>query len=185
MFSVLFYIAPARNLDGILTNGIQPRANIGECDTAFDISNHGVQVWRTLPEPVYNRPINSYAPLYINPRNPMLYEVQNRHADLVILGISSAILDSHIHLFADGNAACRDTCFSTDSAVLSPSLPALQARYWNDIPEGKRRRMAEVLVHPVIEPSFVTEIHCKNHTQAVRLSRLFGLKTVADSPFFF
>ena len=115
----------------------------------------------------------------------MLYEVQSRHADLVILGISSTILDSHMHLFTDGNAACRDTCFSEDPSVLFSSLPALQARYWNDVPEGKRRRMAEVLIHPVVEPGFVSEIHCINTTQAARLSRIFGLRTVADSPFFF
>lgn len=186
MFEELFYITQIGNLDSIIQRGILSRGCINQAGgSAHDISDRSVQEWRRLPEPVFKRPINSYAPLYINPKNPMLRVVQNRHTDLVILGVSPDVLSVHQHLFTDGNAACHNTRFSTAPDILAESLPALKARYWNDYPEGRRRRMAEVLVFPAIEARFLTRAFCQCPNLAESITEKHGLKTVANSGFFF
>ncbi|MNG39818.1 hypothetical protein D3C84_1280980 [compost metagenome] len=46
------------------------------------------------------------------------------------------------------------------------SLPALNAQYWHSVPDGKRRRCAEVLVAPSIAPGFIEVAICSNATSA-------------------
>ena len=126
-----------------------------------DISDPDVQRWRENIEPHYHRRIHNYVPLYINPLNPMLYVRKNIQADLCLMEISLSVLSKNQYLITDGNAASHDTKFynSVNNLELLP-WDVLHADYWNDFPDGKRKRCAEVLVYPAISPKFVIGIHC-------------------------
>ena len=49
---------------------------------------------RASCETVFNLPIHHFAPLYFNPRNPMLYKRRDIQEDLVILGVDRELLFS-------------------------------------------------------------------------------------------
>jgi len=166
-----YYLAHYRHIRSILQHGILSFDEANErglCSN--DISDPEVQWLRERRrEPVYKRRLHDYAPLYLNPRNPMLYRRRKIQEQLVILTISRDVCLRHEHLFTDGNAASGETLFSTDASVVRESKPVLQASYWNDYVDGKRRRCAEVLVYPQIEPEFIVGAVCENERMKQQL----------------
>ena len=127
----------------------------------IDISDPSVQHWREKIEPIYHCSIHAYAPLYINPRNPMLYKLKNLQNQIVMVEICPSVLESNRYLFTDGNAASKETEFynSIDDLRYLP-WDVLRSGKWNDIQDGKRKMCAEVLVYPKIPSSFIINIHC-------------------------
>jgi len=150
-----------------------------------DISDPDVQRLRNRQEPVHKRFLHDYASLYFNPKNPMLYKRREMQDQLVILCISLDVLTAHGHVFADGNAAHHDTMFSADASVVAPSKAALTAPYWTDVEEGKRRRCAEVLVYPRVEPQFIVRGLCKNPMTVGALRATCALPLAVDKDIFF
>jgi hypothetical protein len=90
--------------------------------------------------------------------------------DLLILEIATDVLEHHPHVFTDGNSACLQTVFSTNPDIVIPSLPALSAPYWNNCEDGKRRRCAEVLIHPEVEPEFILRVLTRDSVRASTLA---------------
>ncbi|WP_314018265.1 DUF4433 domain-containing protein [Stutzerimonas degradans] len=165
----LYYMMPLENFQTVRKHGLVSRTTAVEQGLhARDYSDQEVQSRRaSRREPVFNRCLHDYVPLYLNPRNPMLFRLREQAADLVVLGLTVRLLDYHTqHCFTDGNAASDMTLFSKDPAVVIPSLSALQADYWGDVPDGKRRRCAEVLVAPRIGPGFIEVAICSNASTA-------------------
>lgn len=163
LWTYFYHLTHNRNLPSIFQHGILSWTTAHQRGlTAVDIANQDVQRWRTRPEPVYRRSIHDYAPLYINPKNAMLFVRQNIQHELVILKVTPAVLQRHQHVYSDGNAACLNTQFSADPHVVAASDTALRAVRWSDVPDGKRRRCAEVLVHPTVEPRFIVGAICSN-----------------------
>lgn len=68
-------------------------------------------------------------------------------------------------MFTDGNAASRDTRFFDKASDLD-KLPwdVLNAEYWNDFDDGKRKKCAEVLIYPSIDKKYIKAVHCSNFT---------------------
>lgn len=187
LWKAFYHMTHYNNLAGILNHGILSWSKAhGQGYTQADISDHSVQRWRNRLEPVYNRSIHDYAPLYINPKNPMLYVRRNLQHELVILKISAGILNKHQHVFTDGNAASRGTKFSADNnKVTADSNAALRATRWTDIPDGKRRRCAEVLVYPAVEPQFIINAICSNEHLRNMIKSKHNIPVVIDRHLFF
>jgi len=163
----LYYITSACNVRSIVKLGILSRAGVERLGLqCHDISDQEVQRWRERVEPISGRSLHEYANLYLNPRNPMLSARRSLRDQLVILEVSANVLDHHEHLFTDGNAASKDTVFSRERKVVESSEEALRAVFWDDCEDGKRRRCAEVLVYPRVEPSFLVGALCAS-TQLV------------------
>lgn len=183
----LYYMTHHENLASILERGILCHSRVvRDCVQRVDISDPGVQQWRERCEPVFGRPIHDYVPLYFNPRNPMLSRRRQLQNALVILVISNRALDCKDSvLFADGNAACKATRFSASACILSGSAPVLQADNWHDIPDGKRRRCAEALVHQHLRPQLITSVVCSNAALAGLLHARLGVQAVVDASLFF
>ncbi|WP_415035156.1 DUF4433 domain-containing protein [Azonexus sp.] len=186
-FPFFYHITHKNNVEGIMHHGILSHSTVRDrCDIdAIDISDPEVQRHRSLLETEYYRPIHDYAPLYINPRNPMLYRQRELQRHIVILKISSGILSDNQHVFCDGNAASRDTKFSVTPEIIYSALDALNAGYWNNVPDGKRRRCAEVLIYPHVSPVHIVAAICNNVALANEMAEVTKIKTEVKPSVFF
>jgi hypothetical protein len=187
LFQKLYYMAHYENLGSILERGILSHALVAQAGLVHvDISQPGAQQWRARPEPVSGYAIPAYVPLYFNPRNPMLYVRRHQQHELVLLCVSAnAVKTAGQALFTDGNAACRDTRFSTGFDVVKLSEPVLEAAYWSNFPDGRRQRCAEALVLDRVAPHFIDGVVCNNLRLARHLKQQHGLAVGVDGSLFF
>lgn len=169
----LWHMTDVENIDSIAKNGFFNH------DDAFrlkpdrvDISNPGVQKIRERREPCYGRKIHSYVPMYINPRNPMLYFHLEKQSNICLIQVSLSAISKHEYLITDGNAASRDTRFFNSTECLD-SLPwdVLDAEYWSDFQDGKRKRCAEVLIYPRVAAKHIIAIHCHSIETMNKISK--------------
>lgn len=186
-FTFFYHMTHKDNLAGILQHGILSHADVLVRDDvlAVDISDAGAQRWRDREESANHRAIHDYAPLYINPKNPMLYVRRNLQHEIVILKISPKVLQDSQHVYSDGNAASRDTKFSSNSNIVSDSIEALNAAYWADCVDGKRRRCAELLVYPRVQPMHIISAICNNNALAKEIAMKTELQIEVDPSMFF
>lgn len=160
--SRLWHITHKNNIASILEHGIlnhydARRANLN----LVDISAPEVQRHRENTDSVYHRKIHEYVPLFINYRNPFLYVHKELQEHLCLLEVSLAVLSEVQYVLTDGNAAARATKYyhSLDELKHLP-WDVLNAAYWTDFPDGKRKIGAEVLVYPNVLSKFIMNIHC-------------------------
>ena len=186
-FPFFYHMTHKSNLAGILQHGILSHSDVLTRDDvlATDISDPGAQRWRDREEPANHRAIHDYAPLYINPKNPMLFVRRNLQREIVILKISPRVLHDGQHVFSDGNAASRQTMFSSDSNVVFDSLTALNAEYWANCTDGKRRRCAELLVYPKVQPVHILSAICNNNALAREIAMVTNLHIEVIPSMFF
>ncbi len=186
LWAAFYHLTHHRNLPGIFNHGILSWTKAhAKGLTETDISDPSVQRWRARCEPVYRRSIHDYAPLFINPKNAMLYVRRHLQHELVILKVSSDVLHQHEYVFSDGNAACHNTQFSTDRQIVAPSDTALRAVCWSEVPDGKRRRSAEVLVFPTVEARFIVTVICSNQNLANVICGTCPVPIVTDTAAFY
>lgn len=171
-FPFFYHMTHKDNLAGILQHGILSHSDVLTRDDilATDISEAGVQKRRDKQEPVYHRMLHDYAPLYINPKNPMLSARRSLQHEIVLLKISPNVLQDSQHVFTDGNAACHETLFSSKSNVFETSIDVLNAKTWFDHIDGKRRRCAELLVYPKVQPVHILSAICSNNALAEEIA---------------
>lgn len=183
--SSLWHMTHISNLHSIIETGILNHSDAHQHTFAKDISNRSVNDRRERIEPLFRRRIHDYAPLYINVRNPMLYVKKDIREDLCLLEISLSVLDQHPYIYTDGNAAANATRFfnQVDDVEKLP-WDVLNANYWNDKPDGKRKRCAEVLIYNKIESKFIKKIHCHSAIAANHLARSNINVTVSKQLFF-
>lgn len=186
-FEFFYHLTHKDNLAGILQHGILSHADVLTRDDvlAVDISDAGAQKWRDRAEPVNHRAIHDYAPLYINPKNPMLFVRRDIQHEIVILKISPKVMQDGQHVFSDGNAACRETKFSADPNIVEESIDALNSTYWSNCIDGKRRRCAELLVYPKVQPIHVLSAICSNKTLAKEIALETRIRIEVDPSMFF
>ena len=176
-----------KNLAGILLHGILSHADVLVRDDilATDISEAGVQIRRNRQEPANHRMIHDYAPLYINPKNPMLSARRSIQHEIVLLKISAEVLQDGQHVFSDGNAASHGTRFSSNSNIVGDSIGVLNAKTWFDYDDGKRRRCAELLVYPKVQPIHILSAICSNNTLAEEIAMGTNLQIEVNPSMFF
>ena len=112
-------------------------------------------------------------------------EIQSK---LAILCINKSALLFDGAVFTDGNAASRDTEFFGDCRHLDQlDWACIRAPYWNDFPDGKRKRCAEVLVPDRLGPEQFNGVIVSNAAaeKAVHEVLPSGLPVHNDSTWFF
>lgn len=184
--SCLWHISHRENIKSILERGILNHDDAHRLHVnRVDISDPDAQKLRRRIENHYGRKIHEYAPLYINPRNPMLYVRRHLQNELCLVEISLSALSEGEYLISDGNAASRDTELydSIDSLNCLP-WDVLNAWYWSHLPDGRRRRCAEILIHPKVEPKYLEAIHCYSEDTLSRLANC-GRKAKLSKIYFF
>lgn len=184
--SSVWHMTHKENIQGILNQGILSNYLAHETENPpVDISDHGAQRWREAKDPIYKRRIHEYAPTYFNVRNPMLYVRRNIQNDLCLIEISLTSLLNSDFIFTDGNAASRNTAFfnSANDLELLP-WEVLRAPYWSDFTDGKRKKCAELLIYPPIQPKHIVKIHC-NSTETLRYIQKLGYSAKISHELFF
>ena len=175
----LYYITHKQNIESILENGILNFYEAKKLNTNhIDISHPEVQNKREKVEEHYSRKIHEYTPLYFNPKNPMSRLRWNDYKNVFcFLQVSVSALADGEFLISDGNAASPVTKFykSLDQLDLLP-WDVINAKYWNDLDDGSRKRCAEVLIYPKIKPEHIKSIICFSIDTKNYLDK-FGIKT--------
>jgi hypothetical protein len=160
----LYHMTHKSNLQNILQNGLlsHNQARNGRL-TQVDIADNQVNDRRSRNEPIYQKSIHDYVPLYFNPKNPMLYRRGNIQNDIIILAIDRNLLYQTNTVFTNGNAAAGATSFySNPDDLTNLNWACINAEYWNDIVDGKRIKCSEVLVYPSIPTTAIKKIFCNN-----------------------
>lgn len=160
------HITHLLNLKTILSNGLLSHNNPYK---KVDISNIEVNDRRNKFEPIYNRNLHDYVPLYFNPRNAMLFRNQKEHGVLIIvLGFKIDLLLYENIVFTNGNAAKEITKYSNN-------INYLATLDWNSIRsdrwcfdgyvdyEIKSKMMTEVLVYEKVDINTLEVIYCQHH----------------------
>ncbi len=154
----IYHITHYNNVKNIIKHDL--RAHTNEY-VEENIDNEGVNSLREKREPRNNKKIHEYVPFYFNPRNPMLYANKEIQEDIVILAFDRRLILRDRTLFTDGNAASNDTYFFDDIDDLGMlNWEAINAFSWNDYEDGKRTRMAEVLVYNKVKSGLIKKIYC-------------------------
>ena len=182
-----YHITHLSNLDSILAYGIYSHDQAHrKSGFKTDISNQDVQ-WRRhhKMDPIFNRKIDEYACLYVNPRNAMLYVIKNNADKLCILMINPNVINSRDHIYTDGNAASIDTSFGVTPDIISPIEHILKSQYWSDYSDGKRASCAEVLCYPSISSKFIDGIIVKHLDLAKQISNRTKLNIYVDPSAFY
>lgn len=163
LYKKAYHFTHVDNLRTIAQYGLLSHTNVDVGGISrCDISDHGVQRKRARREPIHNRRIHDYVPMYLNPRNPMLYRLRCLADHLVMLAIDISDFFPVPALFTDGNAACSATCFGSGLDTAIPSDEILRSECWNGYYEGTRRRCAEFLVPDRIPVSLISSVYARN-----------------------
>ena len=182
----LWHMTHIRNVPSIMRNGLlahqSPKLQLMN---PVDISDPDVQRWRTKVDPHFSRSLHEYVPLYINPRNPMLFRRREMQREICFIEISVAALEGKAFIFSDGNAASHRTQFYNDVPDLR-LLPwdVLQSSFWTDFDDGKRKACSEVLVPDIVEPHFIRAVHCFSAAESGILAQK-GIRSVISMDKYF
>jgi hypothetical protein len=186
LYQQAYHFTHVRNLPGIAEQGLLSHGRLHADGIAYvDISDREVQARRARREPVYGRAIHEYVPMYLNPRNPMLYRLRHQAAAFVMLAVDIDDFTGGDVLFSDGNAACASTRFAPDIRVAHPSRDALDALWWTALPGGRRRRCAEMLVPEGVPTGLIRGVYCLDGRVCDFASRVLRRPALVDNSMFF
>ena len=162
----LYYIVPIANLgsiarEGILSNDrMKGRSHGSIADPLVQDRRDRVRV----PGANGSRDLHSYANLYLNPRNAMMYKRHDHHAEIGVVQVNPAVLGLPGVVLADRNAS-SDWCrfFTSPDGLADIDGSLVFARSWTsqDEVEYFRRKSAvcaEVLVPDVIAPMWLAGV---------------------------
>lgn len=179
-FQGLFHITHVSNIAGILDRGILSHTKAYKSGLfKKDISNQAINQKRSRLESINNYPIHDYAPLYINPKNPMLESLclkKNLRDELILIQVDPNILvksNSNI-LFTDGNAAEESSSFYNNLEDFNKlNWELLSDNYYLSHNDGKRIKCSEVLVQDYIDIPYIVKLLTFNEANFESLYYLF------------
>ncbi|MCP9887854.1 DUF4433 domain-containing protein [Cyanobium sp. ATX 6A2] len=189
MIRKLFHLTHLHNVPGIARRGLLCRTRIhSEALPYVDLSEPTCQARRTHRQVgEQSVDLHRYVPLFLNPRNPMLFRLlrslrESGHAgELAILEVSGEPAQWHASLVADGIASSADTqLFHADDPAADQALDwwSIRCSSWGDAPRDVRRKtMAEVLVNGTLAPRHIRKVWVQ---QPSALKTLVGRLTPAD-----
>ena len=181
MIESLFHITHSDNLAGIHDCGLLCRHAIEAEGLPYqDLSDPGCQARRT-DRSVGREPVDlhNFVPLFINPRNPMLYRLQKAAEErgepttLAILEFGPQPARWRASLISDGIASSGASQLfhaSDPQAQQALDWEAINRRSWVDGPaDTRRKKMAEQLVSEVLRPYNIQRIWLQNAASMKRL----------------
>jgi len=189
----LYYITHLDNVPSILRHGILSHEEIqgkGLHFTAiYDVDIVSRRSHISVPD---GRTFWSFANLYFQPRNPMLYRVaMERGVDrLAVVAVKTNVLARSDVMFANGNAAHRSTIIvpATQRDQFIKEIADIHSLTWWNAEDGSKRRiMAECLVHRLIEPALIDAVYVANSkvAEALQASVSRSIHVIAEPHMFF
>lgn len=172
----LHYITHIDNLKSICEHGVLCHNRAMKMKFT-SVANGEIQKRREkVVIPGGKRKLHSYANLYFNARNAMMFKRKGMHKVLCVLKLNLSILDKPDVIISDQNASSGYVLFDPSPQGLENlNLALVYANDWRHIDkfEYYRRKSAvcaEVLVPDYVEPKFITGIYvsCKGTYQKVK-----------------
>lgn len=174
----LYYITHVNNIPSILDKGILSHERVEretvEYTRIYDEEIVTNRQHKLAPD---GRSLWSFANLYLQPRNPMLFRVicEKSPDDIAILAIRAQIIQQPGAFVSDGNAASGPTIIysaSQSAKVLPQIAKETQKDWWTETDGSKRKIMAEVLVPDVIPPDSIEAIYVASHNAKDKVESL-------------
>ncbi len=186
----LYYITHIDNLPSILEKGILSHKKIEEEHVhRAHIYNTDIVNRRKEKNTPDRKSLWSYANLYFQPRNPMMYRVvhekEKRAKDLAVVSVTIKVLQTPGVFITDGNAANDPTQFYTPSdglKMIGQQWKIVQSEWWNNLDGSKRKIMAECLVPQKVDPEFISSIYVADEETRSRLSTMVGYRSISIIP---
>lgn len=177
-FPGFYHMTHINNLKSILEHGLVSHTEAHQNGyVSVDISNQEVNARRQRTENIHGRTLHDYVPLYINPRNAMMYvkSVNDMAEDLVLIEVLPHIIAQFSEaVFTDGNAANDPTQFYGDLEDFDKlSWEVLNAQYWCNFNDGKRKICSEVLIPGRIPLTYIQRIIYHNEAILNNILQVF------------
>jgi len=165
----LFYITHIDNISSILRRGILSHEHILNDNIPYTpIYNEQIVANRQSILVPDGRSLWSFANLYFQPRNPMLYRVlhERKATEVAIIAVQPVILERPDIYVSNGNAASSASemlnAVQLKRELRQILLNTLNIEWWNDLNGSKRKIMAECLVPDMIDPGLIQAIYVGN-----------------------
>lgn len=188
----LHFITDMANLESIAKLGILSFERAAKIEGHASIAMAEVQERRVRKRVPGGLRLHQYANLYINPRNPMMFKRQEKHAELGVVSVSTRILDIDSVVISDGNAASDYSRFGDAiDGLANVSRTLTMARWWTDADYytylmKKRAMCAEVLVPGRVPPEYIRGVYVSGEEGLKRCSGLdHGFKLKINADYFF
>ena len=184
----LYYITHIDNLPSILEKGILSHERIEEEHVqSVRIYNTDIVNSRREKNTPSQKSLWSYANLYFQARNPMMYRVVHEKGtkDLAVVSIAKEILQTPSVFITDGYAANAPTqfYFSSDGLkMLRQQWKIVQNEWWNNLDGSKRKIMAECLVPNSVAPKFINSVYVADEKTRVNVSRKLSSRPIPIIP---
>jgi hypothetical protein len=166
-----YYFTYIENLKSILENGILPKNEVIKRNVEYQsFAEETVQARRHCKHITLtnhqNYTIHDVVPLYLVTKTPTLFARRSEQSRIIFIRIFAIILQDNAIEFAftDGNAASKDSKTYNDMNYLS-ELPWNILRwnvYWQDYPDGKRKRNSEFMIFPYVPVDYIAEFGVSN-----------------------
>jgi len=173
----LYYITHIDNIPSILKDGILSHERIEKEGIKYTPIYDESIVERRREKFIRGKSLWSFANLYFNARNPMLYRIMCEKSldDIAVLGISPSIMRYPEVYITTGNAASTQTEFLRYSETMaSEILKEASRQYWSEADGSKRKVMAECLVPDVVPPDFINSIYTASYETRDKVERNLG-----------
>jgi O-acetyl-ADP-ribose deacetylase (regulator of RNase III) len=191
----LFYITHTDNLPSILRHGIFCHERIEREGIQFTpIYDKTIVAGRRERKVPDGRSLWSFANLFFQPRNAMLYRVllEKSSEEIAILCVSPTLLNrDDIYIALGGAGSDRSPIVSRNDGLRQiPKLKKyIDREWWSDVDDSKRLSMAECLVPDSVSPGLITTLYVASHELRERLLRdvpeLNGVNIIPDPYMFF
>jgi len=184
----LYYITHIENISSILEHGILSHERIENERVKYTpIYDEGIITNRRGRSVPSGKSLWSFANLYFQPRNPMLYRVihEKSISDIAILGVRPDILKGSEVFISSGNAASLSSEIFPSSKikeVYQQIRNDLNKEWWTDVDGSKRRIMAECLVPNLVEQEYIEIIYVANHDIVNKVKELIPQSTLPVVP---
>lgn len=180
----LFYITHIDNLPSILDKGIYSHEKIEQEEISYTKIYDKEIVERrkdiTTPD---KRSLWSFANLYFNARNPMLYRIKCEKDvdDVALIGVSNSVLRLSGVFVSDGNAASSESSFlKPEKTILNKISKQTDRVYWNAYDGSKRKIMAECLVPDKIPLGFIISIYVPSFDAVKKVLNILGESLIGN-----
>ena len=166
----LYYITHIGNLPSILARGVLSHAKMeAEGVHSTPIYDTDIVSRRNHIMTPDRKDLWSYANLYFQPRNAMMYRVVHEiePKNLAVIGISKSVLNEQDIFITDGNAAHETTQFffpSKGLEILRQQWSIIRNDWWNRDDGSKRKIMAECLIPGHIKPEYIQSVYVANNS---------------------
>jgi O-acetyl-ADP-ribose deacetylase (regulator of RNase III) len=178
----LYYITHIDNIPSILDKGILSHEKIIAEDIAYTpIYDNEIVIHRSEKIAPNGKDLWSFANLFFQPRNPMLFRVliEKERANIAVISVSKDVLNIPGVFVTTGNAANNVTEIKPIEElgkIYREIKKDLEREYWTEFDGSKRRIMAECLVPDQVPPSLIISIYVANHDIADELKKKIGTR---------